>query len=173
MAVHGGASGDSLVQSSALETLDIRDILSTLPHRYPMLLVDRVVIQEPGKKCTGIKNVTFNEAFFQGHYPGMPIMPGVLIIEAVAQVGAVMMLRDPKLTGKIPLIGAVDDVKFRKPVVPGDQLITEIDVLWMRQAIGRCLGVARVDGQEVASLQLTFKLMDQPDHSKQVEGAAG
>jgi beta-hydroxyacyl-ACP dehydratase FabZ len=150
---------DSLVQSVALETLDIQAILAILPHRYPMLLVDRVVILEPGKRCTGLKNVTINEPFFQGHYPGLPIMPGVLIIEAIAQVGAVMLLSIPHLKGQIPLIGAIEDVKFRKPVVPGDQLVTELDVLWMRGSIGKCGAVGKVDGQVVVSFEMTFKII--------------
>ncbi len=127
-----------------------------------MLLVDRVEIIEAGLKCRGIKNVTINEPFFQGHYPGFPIMPGVLIIESMAQVGAVMMLHAPQFRGRIPLIGAIEAVKFRKPVVPGDQLVVDLDVLWMRGTAGKCHAEGSVDGQAVASFDMVFKLIPAP-----------
>ena len=98
--------------------MDIQEILKVLPHRYPMLLVDRIENLEVDKSCVGIKNVTINEPFFQGHYPGKPIMPGVLIIEAMAQAGAVILLTNSKYEGYIPIIGAIDDVKFKRSVVP-------------------------------------------------------
>ncbi len=140
--------------------MDIKEILDLLPHRYPMILVDRVEITEPGKKCWGIKNVTINEPFFQGHYPGFPIMPGVLIVESMAQVGAVLLLSTPPYVGKAPLIGGIDEVKFRRPVVPGDQLKTDIDVLWVRNGIGKCKAVGTVDGEVVASFFMTFVIKD-------------
>ena len=140
--------------------IPIEQILDILPHRYPMLLVDRILEHDIGKTAKGIKNVTMNEAFFQGHYPGKPIMPGVLIVEAMAQVGAVLLLADPANKGKIPLVGAIDDVKFRKSVTPGDQLVTDILVLWVRGSIGRCKAVASVDGEVVATLLMTFALRD-------------
>lgn len=124
-----------------------------------MLLVDRVEIIEPAKKCWGIKNVTINEPFFQGHYPGFPIMPGVLIVESMAQVGAVLLLSVPAFEGMAPVIGAIDEVKFKKPVVPGDQLRTDIDVLWVRGSIGKCTALGTVNGEVVASFIMTFKIM--------------
>lgn len=136
----------------------IEEIMKDLPHRYPMLLVDRILEMDPGKRCIGVKNVTINEPFFQGHYPGKPIMPGVLIIEAMAQAGALLIMAAPSSAGHVPLIGAIDDVKFRRQIVPGDQLISEIDVLWYRQKVGRIKCIAKVDGEVAASMELTFKL---------------
>jgi len=140
--------------------IDINGILELLPHRYPMLLVDRVEITENGKSCIGIKNVTINEPFFAGHYPGLPIMPGVLIVEAMAQVGAVLLLSDDRFLGRTPLIAAIDDIKFKHPVVPGDQLVTEITVMWVRGSIGRCKATGTVESKLVASFEMTFKIME-------------
>ena len=128
----------------------IEDIMRFLPHRYPMLLVDRVLDVEPGKSCTGIKNVTINEPFFQGHYPGKPIMPGVLILEAMAQAGAIVIL-----------IGSISEVKLKRPVVPGDQLVTKAEMLWFRNKMGRMKASATVNGEEVTTLEMTFKLIPQ------------
>lgn len=139
--------------------MNIDKILGYLPHRYPMLLVDRIIEIEPGKSIKGVKCVTFNEQFFQGHYPGMPVMPGVLIIEAMAQVGAVLLLSDPKLEGLVPLIGAIDAVKLRKPVIPGDQLVTVAEIAWIKGVIGKMIVSATVDGQPVASAEITCKLV--------------
>lgn len=125
-----------------------------------MLLVDRVLEVVPGKSCRGVKNVTINEPFFQGHYPGMPIMPGVLIIEAMAQAGAVILLQLPEYAGLVPVIGAIDDVKFKRQVVPGDQLVSDIELLWIRNHIGRIKCVGSVDGEVVASMEMTFKLVE-------------
>lgn len=130
-----------------------------LPHRYPILLVDRITAFEHRKKCTGIKNVTMNEAHFQGHYPGKPIMPGVLILEALAQCGAVILLSDPEFTGLTPVIGSMDNIKFRRPVVPGDQLILEIELLRLKGTIGKISGEALVDGEVAAKMEMTFKLI--------------
>lgn len=138
--------------------MDVVEIMKYLPHRYPMLLVDRILEVETNKRCIGLKNVTANEAFFQGHYPGMPIMPGVLIVEAIAQAGCVILLSDPQYTGYVPIIGAIDEVKFKRPVVPGDQLISEVELLWIRSGIGKLKGTATVDGELVCSMTLTFKL---------------
>lgn len=124
-----------------------------------MLLVDRILeVGTDGKTCKGLKNVTINEPFFQGHYPGRPIMPGVLIVESMAQVGAALLLTAPTLQGLVPLIGAIDDVKFKRPVVPGDQLITDVEILWMRGTIGKIKCVATVDGDFAAGMEMTFKL---------------
>ena len=124
-----------------------------------MLLVDRIVELEPMKSVVGLKNVTINEAFFQGHYPGLPVMPGVLIIEAMAQTGACMILGDEACKGFIPFIGAIDDVRFRRPVVPGDQMMSHCEMIWFRNQIGRIKAEARVGDELVASMELTFKLM--------------
>ena len=143
-----------------LNPKNILEILEVLPHRFPMLLVDRVLDVVPGKTCKGLKNVSINEGFFQGHYPGRPIMPGVLILEAIAQVGAVMLLAMDEYRGKVPLIGAFDNVKFRRPVVPGDQLIIDVELHWVRGSIGKCSGVARVEGEVAAQMEMIFKLSD-------------
>ena len=124
-----------------------------------MLLVDRILEMDPGKRCRGLKNVTINEAFFVGHYPGRPIMPGVLIVEAWAQAGGVVMLSQPENDGRVPLIGAIDDVRFKRPVVPGDQLISDVELLWFRKGIGRMRGVATVDGEVAATMEMTFVLV--------------
>jgi beta-hydroxyacyl-ACP dehydratase FabZ len=139
--------------------IDIQQIFRTLPHRYPMLLVDRIVeVDFEARTCRAIKNVTINEPFFPGHYPGLPVMPGVLILECMAQVGAVLVLKDPKYQGRVPLIGAIDDVKFRRMVVPGDQLVVEVQVLWMKGMVGRMKGIASVEGEMAATMEMTFKL---------------
>lgn len=138
---------------------DIEQILSALPHRYPMLLVDRVTDLVKGKSCRGIKNVTINEPFFQGHYPGMPVMPGVLIIEAMAQAGAVLLLLDDQYFGMTPLLAAIDAVKFRRKVTPGDQLITDVELLWIKRKVGRIKCVSTVDGEAVAECEITFTLI--------------
>jgi beta-hydroxyacyl-ACP dehydratase FabZ len=138
--------------------MDINEIMKVLPHRYPMLLVDRIVAVSEDS-CRGIKNVSMNEAFFQGHYPGRPIMPGVLIIEAMAQTGAVILLTNPKYKGMIPVIGAIDDVKYKRQVVPGDQLVIDVELLWMRQDIGRIKATATVESDLAAQMEMTFKLL--------------
>ena len=139
--------------------MDINEIMRVLPHRFPMLLVDRI-LEVSDTSAKGIKNVTINEAFFQGHYPGRPIMPGVLILEAMAQTGAVILLGNPAYKGMIPVIGAIDDVKYRRQVVPGDQLLIDVELLWMRQGVGRIKATATVDGDLAAQMELTFKLLD-------------
>lgn len=139
--------------------MDIHEILDILPHRFPMLLVDRIIwISEDGKSCKGLKNVTINEPYFQGHYPGRPIMPGVFIIETIAQTGAAILLTQPEFRGFTPLIGGIDDVKFKRVVIPGDQLICECSILWVRGTIGKMKGVATVNGEVASSLEMTFKL---------------
>lgn len=136
--------------------LKIQDVMKHLPHRYPFLLVDRILEHTPDKRITGLKNVTINEPFFQGHFPGTPIMPGVLIVEAMAQVGGVFaMLSTPdKAEGTLMYFMGLDQVKFRKPVVPGDQLIIEVEVLKKRGKVLKFSGIAKVDGQVVTEAQL-------------------
>ena len=144
--------------------LTILDIMKLLPHRYPMLLIDRILEIEPGKRIVGLKNVTANEQFFQGHFPGAPVMPGVLIIESMAQCGAVLFSGDlPDREKKLFYFGAVDKARFRRPVVPGDQLILEIDVLQKRSNTVKLHGAAKVDGVVVAEADLLSVMVDRPE----------
>lgn len=143
--------------------LTITDILKILPHRYPMLLVDRVVEIEDGKRIVGIKNVTANEQFFQGHFPGAPVMPGVLIVEAMAQCSAVLILRGiPDRDEKLFLFGGVDKARFRRPVVPGDQLRMECVVLQRRSNTVKVKGTATVDGSVVAEAEMLSIMVERP-----------
>ena len=141
--------------------LDIRQILGILPHRYPFLLVDRILSMEEGRKVVGIKNVTFNEPFFQGHFPGSPVMPGVLIVEAMAQVGAVLLLRGVEdRERKLVYFAGIDSARFRRPVVPGDQVRFEVQVLKLRSRSARLRGEAFVDGVLVAEAELFSSMVD-------------
>ncbi len=133
--------------------LDVNDIQRMLPHRYPFLLIDRVVELEPGKSIVAIKNVTINEAFFQGHFPGKPIMPGVLQIEALAQAGGVLVYKSVQTDDNIVYFMSIDKVKFRKPVVPGDQLRLEVGFTQARGKVYRFKGQALVDGQVVCQAE--------------------
>jgi beta-hydroxyacyl-ACP dehydratase FabZ len=143
--------------------LTINDIMKILPHRYPMLLVDRVVEIDEGKRIVGIKNVTANEQFFQGHFPGAPVMPGVLIVEAMAQCSAVLILRDiPDRDEKLFLFGGVDKARFRRPVVPGDQLRMECEVLQRRSNTIKVKGTATVDGNVVAEAEMLSIMVERP-----------
>jgi 3-hydroxyacyl-[acyl-carrier-protein] dehydratase len=137
-------------------SMNIQAIMKHLPHRYPFLLVDRILEWTPDKKLTGLKNVTFNEPFFQGHFPGTPIMPGVLIVEAMAQAGGVLAMASmPDFTeGTLMYFMGLDQVRFRKPVVPGDQLIIEVEIIKKRARVIKLSGVAKVDGQVAAEAQL-------------------
>lgn len=139
--------------------LDIKEIMKSTPHRYPFLLVDRI-IEVDKNKAVGIKNVSINEPFFQGHFPGHPIMPGVLVIEALAQTGCVMALRAPENEGKIIYFAAIDKVRFRKPVLPGDQLRLEVELLWTKASLGKMKGTALVDGQVAVEGEFMFSFID-------------
>ncbi len=141
--------------------LDNKAIQGIIPHRYPFLLVDKVIEIEEGKKAVGIKNVTANEPFFQGHFPGNPIMPGVLIVEAMAQVGAVAILSRDEFKDKLALFTGIDKIRFREQVVPGDQLLLEAEMIAVKRGIGKAKVRATVDGKEAAAGELMFGLVDQ------------
>jgi len=138
--------------------LTLTQIQDIIPHRYPFLLVDRIIELEPMKRAVGIKNVTANEQFFQGHFPGKPIMPGVLLLEAMAQVGGIAMLHAPEYRGKLAFFAGIDRVKFRRPVVPGDQVRMVAEVLKVRGSIGKIWAEAFVDGDLVAEGEFLFAL---------------
>ena len=140
---------------------DIEWILSVLPHRYPILLVDRVLEMEPGKRIVAIKNVTINEPFFLGHFPGRPVMPGVLLIEGMAQAGGLLLLSDiPDRQNKLLLFASIEAAKFRRPVVPGDQIRYEIEVLRLRSSYCKLAGKVLVDGQLAAEAVLSSAMVE-------------
>ena len=141
-------------------TFDIQEILGLLPHRYPFLLIDRVVEFERGKRLVAIKNVTMNEPFFQGHFPGYPLMPGVLIVEAMAQAGAIIMLHEiPDRESKLAVFTGIEKAKFRRPVTPGDQLRIEVEVLAFKSRLGRMEAKALVDGKVACQATLTCSIV--------------
>jgi beta-hydroxyacyl-ACP dehydratase FabZ len=143
------------------EEIRIEQILEYLPHRYPFVLLDRITEIVPRERIVGLKNVTINEPFFVGHFPGHPVMPGVLIVEALAQTAAVMILREIEdRTQKLVYFTGIDECRFRRPVVPGDQLILEVDILKLRPRVARIRGVAKVDGDVAAEAILLSALVD-------------
>ncbi len=146
--------------------LDINQIMEILPHRYPFLLVDRVLEFEYGKRVVGIKNVTMNEPFFQGHFPGQPVMPGVLMVEAMAQLSGIILLSFPETKGKMSYFASIEKVRFRKPVVPGDQVRMEVDLYKMKGPVGKTRGKCYVDGKVAVEAEMTFSMADAAVSSK-------
>jgi 3-hydroxyacyl-[acyl-carrier-protein] dehydratase len=141
------------------EILSASEIQKIIPHRYPFLLIDRIVELEEGKRAVGIKNVSINEPFFQGHFPGYPVMPGVLIMEAMSQVGAVAILKQPENVGKLGVFAGIDNARFRQQVRPGDQLRIEVEILGYKGNIGRGRGRAMVGDKLAAEGEMLFALI--------------
>ncbi len=152
--------GSLAVASTQATVLTVEDIQKLLPHRYPFALVDRIIEYVPGKRAVGLKNVTLNEPHFQGHFPGRPIMPGVLIVEAMAQVGGIVLTQMADIEQGLFLFAGIDKVRFRRPVVPGDQLIMTLELLCVkRRRFGKMHGRAEVDGHLVSEGELMFSLV--------------
>jgi 3-hydroxyacyl-[acyl-carrier-protein] dehydratase len=148
-------------------TLDVQEIMGLLPHRYPFLLIDRIVEFEQAKRVVAIKNVTINEPFFQGHFPGHPIMPGVLVVEAMAQAGAMLMLAElPDRDKKLAVFTGIERAKFRRSITPGDQLRIEVDVLSFRTRAGRMEGKAYIDGKLACEATLTCQIVPRVRETK-------
>jgi 3-hydroxyacyl-[acyl-carrier-protein] dehydratase len=137
-------------------TLDVKEIMEIIPHRYPFLFIDRIEELEPGKRAIGYKNVTMNEYFFQGHFPQEPVMPGVIMIEALAQVGAVSLLSMEEFKGKIAYFGGIKKARFKRKVVPGDTLKLEVEIIKMRGPAGIGKATASVNGEVAVEAELTF-----------------
>jgi 3-hydroxyacyl-[acyl-carrier-protein] dehydratase len=149
-------------QSSSLDVIGIQEIMKMIPHRYPLLLVDRVIDMVPGVSATGIKNVTMNEPQFQGHFPDRPIMPGVMIVEAMAQTAGVVVIKsfDADTPAKHVLFMGIDNAKFRRPVVPGDTMYIRVAVRQSRGAVWKFAGVVEVDGKKVAEADFSAMIVD-------------
>ena len=144
-----------------MSTMDIEEVMKLLPHRYPILLVDRIIECDDEKRIVAIKNVTANEPFFQGHFPGMPIMPGVLQLEAMAQAGGILLIRMSGTGGKIPYFMSIDKAKFRKVVRPGDQMRIEVEIVNMRRNAAKFKAQAFVDDAVVSQAELMCMITDQ------------
>ncbi|GGA64517.1 3-hydroxyacyl-ACP dehydratase FabZ [Ornithinibacillus halotolerans] len=138
--------------------MDINEIKSTIPHRYPFLLVDKVLEMDEGKRVVGLKNVSANEPFFQGHFPEYPVMPGVLIVEALAQTGAIAMLGKEENKGKIGFLAGIDKCRFKRQVKPGDQLKLEVEIIRVKGPVGKGKGIATVDGELACEAEITFAI---------------
>jgi 3-hydroxyacyl-[acyl-carrier-protein] dehydratase len=147
--------------SSPKQIFTVEEIQQLLPHRYPFALVDRIIEYVPGKKAVGIKNVTFNEPYFPGHIPNRPLMPGVLMVEAMAQVGGVILMQLPDMEGKFFAFAGMDKIRFRRPVTPGDQLIMTVELLSLKlNRIAKMQGRAEVDGQLAVQGEMLFSVID-------------
>ncbi len=145
-----------------MTSLDIRQIMEILPHRYPILLIDRILELEPGLRAVGYKNITFNEPVFNGHFPGNPLFPGVYMIEAMAQLGGCIVLEPGEFSRKTPYLAGIDKAKFRRPVIPGDKLLMEVTLLKHKRNIGWVNAKATVDGEFVCSAELMFSIASNP-----------
>jgi 3-hydroxyacyl-[acyl-carrier-protein] dehydratase len=156
---------DSVIETSDTQlktTFNIQEIHQLLPHRYPFALVDRIIDYVPGEKAVGIKNVTFNEPFFPGHIPNFPLMPGVLMVEAMAQVGGIVLVQLPGMKGKFFAFAGIDKVRFRRPVTPGDRLIMTVELLSLKQnRIAKMQGRGEVDGELAVKGEMLFSLIEQ------------
>ena len=146
--------------TATVQDLDVMQIKALIPHRYPFLLVDRVTEVEPGVRAKGFKNLTANEQFFEGHFPGKPLMPGVLMVEALAQLGCVTMLLKDEFKGKLGVFTGMEGVKFRSMVVPGDRLDMEVELIKLRGPLGRFHGVAKVGDKIACEGEITFAMID-------------
>jgi len=155
---YASARGLSKIEYKQGSSLDVQGIMNIIPHRYPFLLVDRILELESGKRAVAIKNVTANEAFFQGHFPSRPVMPGVLMVEAMAQVAGVVVLSNPEFAGKLAFFMSVDAVKFRKVIAPGDQVVMEVEITKARSRVAQAKGVCKVDGEVVCEAEMGFAL---------------
>ncbi len=162
------ADPSSVSATESRVVYNVIEIMKLLPHRYPFLLVDRIVELDPPQRIVGLKNVTINEEFFQGHFPGAPVMPGVLILEAMAQVAGVLLYRempDEDKNHKLIYFTGVENAKFRRPVVPGDQLRIEVELVYRRNHFGKVSARALVEGKLVAEAQELFAVADRPGQS--------
>ncbi|MEH2068087.1 MAG: 3-hydroxyacyl-ACP dehydratase FabZ [Nostoc sp.] len=154
-------TNETKITSEIKTTFTSEEIQQLLPHRYPFLLIDKIIDYIPDKKAVGIKNVTVNEPCFQGHFPGRPLMPGVLIVEAMAQVGGIVLTQMSQAEGGLFVFAGIDKVRFRRQVIPGDQLVMRVELLWVKQRrFGKMQGIAEVDGQLACEGELMFSLIN-------------